>query len=105
MEGEAILNFQNNGLANGINEQVSFESDHKQDITFNQFPSLTLHLRQRHVSFSPESGKLCGDAYILEWNRTRTEASGGRAPPMDLSWPSLLDNTNHIPPPVFVLRC
>lgn len=68
-------------LANGINEQESFKSDGKQDMTFNQFLFLTLPPRQRHFSFPPETGKVCGEADILEWRRTRTEALGERAPP------------------------
>ena len=36
--------------------------------------------RQRHFLFPPETGKVCGEADILEWGRTKTEALGERAP-------------------------
>ena len=88
-------------LANGINEQESFKSDGKQDMTFNQFLFLTLPPRQRHFSFPPETGKVCGEADILEWRRTRTEALGERAPP---DRPGVLDDTIHVPWPGFILR-
>lgn len=102
---EKIIMIPHYPAAEMINCTDDFWTERQHDfIRYNQFLFLTLPPRQRHFSFPPETGKVCGEADILEWRRTRTEALGERAPQTDLSWPRVLDDTILVPWPGFILR-